>query len=168
MRPKPLPVWPTALDEDGDGPLLGRVEAGARPSDHEQVSEDARHRARAVLPGAQDLTGRFPSARSAPNCFATVVAAADGPEHCDEWMQLADFSAWLERRTSPVTGTRHDHESGTVLVWTERGALAHAAITFGDGWVLSKPSQSWSSPWLVWPVQHLVYSWRFSERELRG
>ena len=37
-----------------------------------------------------------------------------------------------------------------VFVWTEHGELAHATVTVGAGWMLTKPSQSWSSPRMIW------------------
>ncbi|ATG56070.1 hypothetical protein CFK41_15750 [Brachybacterium ginsengisoli] len=53
------------------------------------------------------------------------------------------------------------------------GAVAHAAITLGDGWALSKPSQSWSSPRLVWSVRDTILGWRLpgtrlSRHSVRG
>lgn len=172
MRPKPSPVWPSALSRDGDAALLAWVESGVRPSAHAQVSDRAWDHARQVVPGAQTLAGTFPTAGSGPNCFATVVAAADGITSregtvtADEWMRTDDFAAWLSRRTAPWTGTGRDAAPGTVLTWTENGHLAHAALTLGDGWVLNKPSQSWSSPRLVWTTRDLVQSWRFPGTKL--
>lgn len=51
-------------------------------------------------------------------------------------------------------------EPGVVLVWHERGEVAHAVVTVGDGWVLNKPSQSWSSPTMVWTVRGSIDNWR--------
>lgn len=161
MGPKPSRMWHSAFASDGDDPLLRWVEAGATPSEHAQVSEATWDRARRILPDAQALAGTFPSAGSGPNCFATVVAAADDFGRADEWMQTEDFASWLEHRTTPWSGTARDDSPGTVLTWTEHGRLAHAAITLGDGWVLHKPSQSWSSPRLVGTVRRLVHSWCF-------
>lgn len=166
LRPKPSPRWPSTLAQGGDDPLLHWVEAGAAPSEHAQVSEAIWKRARQILPGARALAGTFPSAGSGANCFATVVAAADGTARADEWMQIEDFAAWLARRTVPWSGTAHDNDPGTVLAWTEHGRLAHAAITLGDGWVLHKLSQSWSSPRLVRTVRRLVHSWTFPSTRL--
>lgn len=166
MRPKPSPVWPSALAQVADDPLLRWIEAGVAPSEHAQVDEATWARARRILPGAQALAGTFPSAGSGPNCFATVVAAADDLGRADEWMQTEDFDSWLDQRTTPWSGTARDDSPGTVLVWTEHGKLAHAAITLGDGWALHKPSQSWSSPRLVWSVRRLVNSWRFPSTRL--
>jgi hypothetical protein len=52
-----------------------------------------------------------------------------------------------------------------VLVWTEHGELAHAAMTIGDGWVFQKPSQSWSSPRVVWTVAEMTNSGRHPIRD---
>ncbi|MGP9746461.1 hypothetical protein [Brachybacterium sp. AOP29-B2-41] len=161
MRPKPSPPWPSRQSRDGEGALLHWVEAGVAPSEHAQVSAATWWRARPVLPGADALAGTFPQAGSGANCFATVVAAAEGIAVADEWMQIAPFEDWLVRRTIPWSGTAHDDDPGTVLVWTEHGTLVHAAISLGDGWVLHKPSQSWSSPRLVWSVRRLVHTWTF-------
>lgn len=168
MRPKPSPVWPSTLLQGGDDPLRSWVEAGVAPSEHAWVSGATWKHALRMLPGAVMLAGTFPSTGSGPNCFATVVAAADGAavDVADQWMQIEDFEVWLGRRTVPWTGASRDVEPGTVLVWTEHGRLAHAAITLGDGWVLNKPSQSWSSPRLVWTVRRLVQSWRFPGTKL--
>lgn len=172
MRPKPQPVWPSAMSRQGDAPLLAWIESGVRPSAHARVSGRVWERARHVLPGAESLAGTFPDSGSGPNCFATVVAAAngllshDGASTADEWMQTEDFAKWLSHRTSPWTGTDRDAAPGTVLTWTERGQLAHAAVTIGDGWVLNKPSQSWSSPRLVWSTRDLVQSWRLPGTKL--
>lgn len=172
MRPKPSPVWPSVLARDGDSPLYAWVESGVRPSAHAQVSDPAWDRAREVMPGARALAGTFPPTGSGPNCFATVVASVEGVTPQDaavvasEWMQADDFAAWLSRRAVPWTGTERDAAAGTILTWTEHGHLAHAAITLGEGWVLNKPSQSWSSPRLVWTTRHLVQSWRFAGTKL--
>lgn len=163
MRQHPSPVWPAA--PPADAALLDWVQAGMRPSDHAQVTDATWQRSRDVLPEAQSLASTFASCGSGANCFATVVAAADGAEHQERWMQLEEFSTWLAERTAPLTGpgasTRRDADAGTVLVWHQQGELAHAAVTLGDGWVLNKPSKSWGSPRLVWPVRHLVHHWRF-------
>lgn len=167
LRPKPSPAWPSRLSRDGDELLLRWVEAGVSPSEHALVDEGTWARARQVLPGAEVLAGTFAAGGSGANCFATVIAAADGPtahdgpSRADEWVQVGTIERWLERRTTPWSGTARDDEPGTVLVWTEHGRIAHAAITLGNGWVLHKPSQSWSSPRLVWSVRRLVHSWTF-------
>lgn len=172
MRPKPQPVWPSAMSREGDAPLLAWVESGVLPSAHARVSGLVGERARHVLPGAESLAGTFPDNGSGPNCFATVVAAADallsrdGASTADESMQPGDFAKRLSRRTSPWTGTGRDAAPGTVLTWTEHGQLAHAAVAIGDGWVLNKPSQSWSSPRLVWTMRDLVQSWRLPGTKL--
>lgn len=159
MRPKPDPVWPSRLAQDGDAALLRWVGAGVTPSEHAQVSSATWARVRQILPGVETLAATFSATGSGANCFATVVAAADGIARADEWMQIEDFETWMARRTTPWSGTARDDDPGTVLTWTEHGRLAHAAITLGDGWVLNKPSQSWSSPRLVWTVRRLVRSW---------
>lgn len=55
---------------------------------------------------------------------------------------------------------------GIVLVWHEHGHIAHAAVTVGDGWAISKPSQSWSSPTVIWTVRETVDSWRIPHTRL--
>lgn len=139
---------------------------GVAPGEHAQVSSATWARARPILPGAETLAGTFSATGSGANCFVTVVAAADGIARADEWMQTEEFETWIARRKTPWSGTARDDDPGTVLAWTEHGRLAHAGITLGDGWVLHKPSQSWSSPRLVWTVRHLVHSWTFSGTRL--
>ena len=63
------------------------------------------------------------------------------------------FQAWLDDATRP---SGDDGEAGTVLLWHEDGALAHAAVTLGDGWAFHKPSQGWMSPWMVLTVRELI------------
>lgn len=162
MRPKPDPVWPSQLRADGDDALLAWVDAGCRPSRHREVPPEVWDDGAAMLPGARRLAGTFPSSGSGANCFATVLAAAGDTAAVDAWTQIDEFSSWVEERTVPVLGTEHDDAPGTVLVWTERGVLAHAAVTIGGGWALSKPSQSWSSPRVIWHIQDTILGWRFA------
>ena len=115
-------------------------------------------RAAAAVPEAREVAGTF-AAGSGPNCFGTVMAAAGVVEARSTWMLQEPFSEWLAERAEPVRGTSQDAVPGTVLVWHENDQLAHAAITIGDGWALSKPSQSWSSPTMVWTVSESITSW---------
>lgn len=158
-HPKPSPCWPSRLKSDGDGCMLRWVEAGVRPSRHESVSAATWRRAAAAVPEARGLAGTF-AAGSGPNCFGTVMAAAGVVEARSAWMLQEPFSEWLTERAEPVRGTSQDAVPGTVLAWHENDQLAHAAITLGDGWALSKPSQSWSSPTMVWTVSESITTWR--------
>lgn len=167
MRPKPSPPWPSALAAKGDAPLLSWVEAGTRPSRHDEVDASTWRSCEDALPRARRLAGTFPTAGSGANCFSTVVAATGDSSIDDLWMQTDDFARWLDGATVPVTSTRADDLPGTVLAWTEHGTLAHAAVTIGDGWVLNKPSQSWSSPRLVWATRDLILGWRYPGTRLR-
>lgn len=94
------------------------------------------------------------------------MAAFGEPNAADVQVGPQSFSAWIERHTAPANGTSHDHEPGNVFVWTEHGELAHATVTVGGGWMLTKPSQSWSSPRLIWTVREAVNSWRISDTRL--
>ena len=123
------------------------------------VSAATWRRAAAAVPEASAVAGTF-AAGSGPNCFGTVMAAAGVVEARSTWMLQEPFSEWLAERAEPVRGTSQDAVPGTVLVWHENDQLAHAAITIGDGWALSKPSQSWSSPTMVWTVSESITSWR--------
>ncbi|MFC7624082.1 hypothetical protein [Microlunatus sp. GCM10028923] len=162
MRPKSARLlWPTELAREGDEPMFRWIEAGVRPSSHEAVPADVWRAARRLLPEAERLAGTFEAAGSGPNCFGNVLAAAGVPGTETVRVVREPFQAWLDEATEPVRGTGHDHEPGTVLVWTENGELGHAVVTLGDGWVINKPSQSWSSPRLVWTVTDAVHSWRF-------
>lgn len=172
MSPKPTPPWPSRLTAEPD--LAVRwVEHGMRPSRHREVPTEVWARCTDVLPEAERLAGTFSADGSGPNCFGTVLAAAgvEGAEH--EWTQLEEFDDWLAGATDEVRGTARDEAPGTVLVWHEHGRLAHAAVTIGGHWALSKPSQSWSSPRLIWSVRETILSWRFpgtrlSRHALRG
>lgn len=154
VRPKPAPAWPS--DPMILSKLLRWVEAGTRPSLHEFAREQLRRASEGPLPRAAELAGSFP-ARSGPNCFGAVMAATGEPvEH--DWVQLDQFQAWLDSHTTPRAS--RDQEAGQVLVWHHDGELAHAAVTIANGWVLQKPSQSWSSPVGVWPTEEVINYWR--------
>lgn len=159
-RRKPTPVWDLGA---GDAPLAAYVHDGVHDSQHAAVAEATWRRAAGLLSRARELAGTFP-AGSGPNCFGTVMAAAGvaGAEH--EWMFEEPFAAWLGAHTTPLPpGPDQDHEPGIVLVWTsvESGLPAHAAVTLGDGWALSKPSQAWCSPRVVWPVRRTILRSRY-------
>lgn len=112
-------------------------------------------------------TGRDVSASgSGANCFGTVMAAAGVTDAGGVQIGPERLQAWLDEHTEPITGTGRDVEPGVVFAWTEHGDLAHAPVTIGDGWVLSKPSQSWSSPRLIWTVRETVDSWRLPATRL--
>lgn len=87
------------------------------------------------------------------------MTAAGEPVERD-WVQLDEFQTWLDSATRSVESADRD-VPGTVLVWHEGGELAHAAVTIGGGYALHQPSQSWSSPVMVWTVEEVVRSWRF-------
>ncbi len=158
---KPSPVWPSELRRRGDAPLIRWVEAGVRPSRHTEVPGDVWERARDSLPGADRLAGTYAVSGSGANCFATVMAAAGVPDVASTWVTPEPFVEWLRASAIPVTGTGQDTEPGVVFVWTEHGAVAHAAISIGGGWMLSKPSQCWNSPRLVRNLREDVNGWRF-------
>lgn len=159
-RPKPPVPWPSSLEDGNLGPLLTWIEAGCRPSRHDEVGPATWARCAQVLPQAQQLAGTFSTRGSGANCFGTVMAAAGVPETAESWVQADDFSAWLRGAAEPVRGRTGDDRPGTVLVWWVRGEAVHAALTLGDGWALSKPSQSWSSPRLVRSVRETILGWR--------
>lgn len=139
--------------------MIRWIEAGVKPSLHALASSELVEASTGVLPNAIELAGTFPQ-RSGPNCFGTVMAAT-GQDTANVWMQTEPFMNWLKTHTVPVEGTRNDAQAGTVLVWHEKGQLAHAAVTVGNGWVLHKASQSWSSPISVLPVEELIHSWTY-------
>ncbi|AMD86854.1 hypothetical protein AXF14_03630 [Actinomyces radicidentis] len=154
-------TWPSTPAAERRRRLMRYVEIGVRPSRHAEVAAASWWRCAAVLPGARRLAGTFPGG-SGPNCFGTVMAAAGvaGAEH--EWMHQPPFEAWLADASRPVTGTAHDDEAGVVLVWRDATGLAqHAAVTLGDGWALSKPSQAWCSPRAVWSVREAILAARY-------
>lgn len=161
MRPKPSPPWPSEFSRREDAALIAWVEAGTRPSRHAEVDHSTWNACEGVLPRAHRLAGTFPTSGSGANCYSTVVAAAGDSTADDLWMQTDDFIRWLDDSTIPIHGTEADALPGTVLTWTEHGTLAHAAVTTGDGWVLNKPSQSWSSARLLWIAHELILGWRF-------
>ncbi|MCK0111285.1 hypothetical protein MWU75_03915 [Ornithinimicrobium sp. F0845] len=156
VRPKPAPAWPT--DPMIVPKLVRWVEAGTRPSLHELAREQLGRASRGSLPRAGELAGRFPSG-SGPNCFGTVMAAAGEPVEKD-WVQLDQFQLWLDAHTTPAASRDDPRDAGQVLVWRHDGELAHAAVTIGEGWVLQKASQSWSSPVGVWLTEEVINQWR--------
>jgi hypothetical protein len=148
--------WPDTLHRCGDGPLLKHVaEDSALPSRHQEVSAPTWKRANATLPGARNLAGTF-AAKSGPNCFGTVMAAAGVPGAADVWMLREPFEEWLTSATQPGGD---DREPGTVMVWRDQlGAVQHAAVTLGDGWALHKPSQGWMTPRVVLSVAQVKHA----------
>lgn len=155
MRPKPTPCWPS--DPLLIPRLLRWVEAGVRPSLHPLARDALTSASHGPLPRAAELAGRFPHG-SGPNCFGTVMAAAGRLVERD-WVQQDQFEQWLSGETH-ADPAGSDDEAGQVLLWHEHGQLAHAAVTLGQGWALHKPSQSWSSPTLVWTVDEVIRAWR--------
>lgn len=161
VRPKLMPVWPSELARSGDDLMFRWVASGAvRPSRHQDVPGTVWKHAQAMLPEAGRLAGTFAASGSGANCFGTVMAAA-GLDVSDVQVAPARFQAWLDEHTEGINGTGCDDDPGVVFVWTEHGNLAHATVTIGDGWMLSKPSQSWSSPRLICTAREVVNSWRF-------
>lgn len=161
-RPKPTPAWPS--DAMVVPKMIRWVEAGSRPSLHALAEKHLRHASAGPLPRAAELAGTFPQG-SGPNCFGTVMAATGLPAE-NHWVQLDEFSHWLDHSTEPATRLGSDIDAGRVLVWHQSGELAHAAVTIGGGWVLHKPSQSWSSPVLVWTVEEVIRSWQLPGTQL--
>lgn len=166
VRPKSMPVWPSELARSGDDLMLRWVASGAvRPSRHQDVPAAVWKHAQPVLPGAERLAGTFPSRGSGANCFGTVLAAA-GLDVSEVQVGPDRFRVWLDEHTEPIHGTACDDHPGVIFVWTERGDLAHATVTIGGGWMLTKPSQAWSSPRLVYTVREAVNSWRYPDTRL--
>lgn len=168
VRPKFVPVWPSELAAGGDRLMFDWVASGVvRPSRHDAVVGEVWDRAESVLPRARQLAGTFPVVGSGPNCFGTVLTAAGVSDAAGVHVGLDTFRTWLGQQTEPVRGTSWDHDPGVVFVWTEHGELAHATVTLGDGWMLTKPSRSWSSPSIVLPVRYVVNSWRYPDTRLQ-
>ena len=139
------------------------MEDGWPDSRHGEVSEATWRRARAILPDARRIAGRFP-ARSGPNCFGTVMGAAGVDGAASTWMEREPFERWLREAT--IAGGNDDNP-GTVLVWRGTdGAVEHAAITIGDGWLLNKPAQTWSTPVAVLSVREGINASRAPGRRL--
>lgn len=156
-----FPWWPSTLDAVGEHPAVGYVLDGVKPSRHDEVPDTTWRDARSVLPCAERLAGTFP-ARSGPNCFGTVMAAAGVAGAEWTWMFPEPFQDWLDAGTYAVKGTGFDDSPGVVLVWRDARAVAvHAAVTIGGGYVLNKPSQAWCSPRLVWTVRETVNASRY-------
>lgn len=167
VRPKPMPVWPSELAAAGDALMFDWIATGAvRPSRHREVPEQVWDRAARRLPRARQLAGTFPHTGSGPNCFGTVLAATGIVDADHILIDTTRFEQWLSEHTEPITGTSQDDEPGIVFVWTEHGQLAHATVTIGDGWMLTKPSQAWSSPRMIWTVRDAVNSWRYPDTQL--
>jgi hypothetical protein len=142
------------------------IASSVRPSRHREVPGAVWNRVDAVLPDARRLAGAFPASGSGPNCFGAVMAAAGVTAARGVQIRPEPFEIWLDERTEPLTGVDHDDEPGIVFAWTEHGRLAHATVSVGGGWMLSKPSQSWSSPTLIRTVREAVNSWRLPRTRL--
>lgn len=163
-RARPRELRPVTWPSDGEALVRERVFAyvahGVRSSRHLEVEAGTWERAADVLPGARALAGTWADG-SGPNCFGTVMAAAGVAGAESVWMFQEPFESWLSGCASPLRGTARDSEPGTVLVWRDRSGLAqHAAVTIGDGWALSKPSQAWCSPRLVLTVREAILAAR--------
>jgi len=153
--------WPSLLHRVGDEPLFTYVEDGVRPSRHREVDPTVWSAPRRLLPGVADLAGTFAPV-SGPNCFGTVMAAAGVPGAESEWMLQGPFEEWLAEHAVSIQGTARDHVPGVVLVWRAAdGLAAHAAVTVANGFALSKPSQAWCSPRLVWTVRETINAARY-------
>lgn len=159
--------WPSLVQRAGNEPVLTYVEDGVRPSRHREVNSSTWSAAERLLPGAAALAGTFPSA-SGPNCFGTVMAAAGVPGAESQWMVQEPFESWLAECAAPVRGgTSRDHLPGVLLVWRDaEGLAAHAAVTIGNGYCFSKPSQAWCSPRLVWTVGETIAVNRYKGQTL--
>lgn len=164
--PKPPVPWPSAADGESLPQLVTWIEKGCYPSRHEEVGDSTWELCARYLPQVRRMAGTFIERGSGPNCFGTVMAAAGVVGAEERWVQTDEFSSWLCSHTGSVRGRSRDEDPGTVLLWTERGVVAHAAITIGGGWALSKPSQSWSSPRLVWSVRDTILRWRLPRTKL--
>jgi hypothetical protein len=153
--------WPSVLAAVGDRPVLDYVDEGVRPSRHREVRRSTWTATARLLPAAADLAGTYPPG-SGPNCFGTVLAAAGVPGAASERVGREPFEEWLAERTTPIRGTDQDHELGVVLVWRNaEGRVDHGAVTIGDGYALSKPSQAWCSPRAVWTVPETIMAARY-------
>jgi hypothetical protein len=149
--------WPSPDGARDIARVIRWVEEGRRRSCHTDVAETTWKAVSGLLPAARELAGTFP-AGSGPNCFGTVMGAAGVAGAATTWMQREPFETWLAAATDP--GGRDDHP-GTVLLWRDSDqAVAHAAVTLGDGWALHKPSQGWMSPTKVLPVRGAIFSSR--------
>ncbi len=154
--------WPPVLAAVGDRPVLDYVDEGVRPSRHREVRRSTWTAAARLLPAAEELAGTYPPG-SGPNCFGTVLAAAGVPGAASERVVREPFEEWLADRTTPIRGNDQDDEVGVVLVWRNaEGRVDHAAVTIGDGYALSKPSQAWCSPRAVWTVPEAIMAARYS------
>jgi len=163
-RAQPLPHrWPSEPLERQLDLLIEYVEDGRRPSRHTEVPGEVWEASARLLPCARLLAGCFP-ARSGPNCFGAVMAAAGVAGAAEVWMQREPFEAWLADNTRRGGD---DADPGTVLVWRDpEGAVQHAAVTLGGGWALHKPSQGWMSPTKVLTVAETKASSRAKGRRL--
>ncbi|NIK59633.1 hypothetical protein [Kribbella shirazensis] len=131
-------VWWKSLLHAPEQVLPAIVSEDLGPSRHAEVRRWPQQ-----FPRVRELAGTF-NEGSGPNCFGTVMAAC-GVEGADNvWMVREPFEEWLASHTVP--GGKDD-VPGTVFVWRDAARLVqHAALTIGDGWMLHKPSQDWSSP----------------------
>ena len=158
-----FPAWP---DDPFLVPKMIRwIERGVRPSLHRLAAQSLEAASQRRLPAVKSLAGTF-AGSSGANCFQTVMLAA-GENPSDPWVTQDVFAEFLTRRAEPISGSHADNTAGVIFTWTLNGDLAHAAVTIGDGWCVVKPSQSWSSPRVVWTVPEVVASWRFKGTKMQ-
>lgn len=149
--------WPSLIAEHSQDVLRRVISEANAPSRHKEVSPQTWSNCSAILPRAKLLAGTF-AAGSGPNCFGTVMAAAGVADADEMWMHNDTFDEWLDQAT--IRGGEYG-SPGTVLVWRSNlGKALHAAVTVGDGWVLEKSSQAWSSPRSVLSVAEVVKAGR--------
>jgi hypothetical protein len=152
--------WPSLLTSNADR-VLSRVVSAAPngaaphslPSRHREVARATWDKCVSALPNARRIAGSFPPS-GGPNCFSTVMAAANVAGATKGSMLQAPFQNWL---TSACRPGGRDDDAGTVLVWRDRsGALFHTAVTIGDGWALEKASGEWWTPRAVRTVADVI------------
>ncbi|HEX9775253.1 MAG TPA: hypothetical protein VGB83_06715 [Actinomycetota bacterium] len=145
--------WASLVDQAGDAVFERLIGRGLRPSRHRAVSVSAWRKSASRAPRAQTLAGTF-ARGSGPNCFGAVMGACGESGAENDWVQQAQFESWLAGHARP--GGR-DVRPGTILVWRDGGGVArHAALTLAGGWGFEKPSQEWSTPFMVLPLTEIV------------
>jgi hypothetical protein len=68
------------------------------------------------------------------------------------------FGEWLQQQPKSMG---EPTDLGTILIWhDETGAIQHAAVSLGDGYIFHKEEQTWWSPWQVVPYNETIDRWK--------
>ncbi|GGJ84046.1 hypothetical protein [Deinococcus aquiradiocola] len=149
-------TWWARTPQDRWQRLQAFVEDDRLPCRRQELTDSQRQALRQHFPALEALMGTF-AADSGPNCLGTVMAACGVTGVARVWMHGPPFQRWLDARTRPADDLSGH---GTILVWRDAdGAVQHAALSLGDGWVFHKESQAWFAPRQVADLNEVLVRW---------